>query len=547
MIHRPRSNPSLNFVEHSLIKFEQQRAQEYFSSIQDKPRSLFGFRSYREIPGFLDLLSREFSNKCAYCEQLLAASSDWEISLFRPNQLECIQQEETEYSHYWWLNWDWFNLLLSCHQCNWNKAASFPITGLRAKVGEQGMMLQKENSLLLDPSLDFPDHHLLFMDNGEVMPANDSLRGSTTIEVLDLNRAELVLARSMEARKLYTIIDLTHQRDYSKLFSIESREDKPFSGLRKQLLSRALGMTSSVSKSQIVSDCSDTRIYLAKSTTLLHTESLMQNIAVLNQDGLIDSVLEKRWRIEKQIGAGGMGKIYLARDIRLSMRKVVVKIPDIELIRLPVVRTLFEKEVDILIGHPHPSIVKVEDRGDVNGMPFVVLQHLEGGNLKDLIAKEKGEMSIQKIFQWLFPVARALDFLHQENTLHCDVKPGNILFDRCGHTFLADFGIAKVLGKKAPRKNQSIIFSGTEKYMAPDTDLTPAYDQYSLALVVLEALNGTIPDRKIRIQGITRDFIPNCSSRVRNVLLRALSPISDNRFESCLDFAHNLKGSKERL
>jgi serine/threonine-protein kinase len=300
----------------------------------------------------------------------------------------------------------------------------------------------------------------------------------------------------------------------------------------------------SIIKSQNTIHSSNTQTCLTESTIIKHIQLPVQNNITLNHN-LIDRILEKRWRIEKLIGEGGMGKIYLARDIRLSMRKVVVKIPDAEHLMLQAVRTLFEKEVDILIKYPHPSIVKVEDRGDVDGMPFVVLQFLEGGNLKDLITNDKAEVSIQEIFQWLFPVARALDFLHKENTLHCDVKPSNILFDKSGHAFLADFGIAKVLGQQESQPQQALLFSGTEKYMAPDTDPSPAYDQYSLGLVVLEALNGKIPNLKNRIQGISRNFIPNCSKGVQDVLLRALSERPDNRFESCLAFAHYLKGTKE--
>lgn len=540
MIHRSRSKLNYNLAEHSLIKYEQQRAQDYFFSAQEKPRTAFGFRSCREIPGFLDLISAEFSNKCVYCEQLLATSSDREIGHFRPSQLEYQSQDETGGYHYWWLNWEWSNLVLSCHQCNWNKAASFPIAGSRAKVGELGISLQNEKPLLLDPCHDYPDQHLSFMDNGGVIAVDDSMKGLTSIKILGLNRAELIQARSVEAKKLQRIIDLTHQRDYSKLFAIESSVDKPFTGLRKQLLNRILGMTPSILKRQN----SDTQVFQTNLTVILQTPLVAPAIPTLNHDDLIDRVLEQRWRIEKQIGEGGMGKVYLARDIRLSMRKVVVKIPDAEQLRLQAVRTLFEKEVDILIEHPHPNIVKVEDRGEVDGMSFVVLQYLAGGNLKDLITKENGEMSTQEIFQWLFPVARALDFLHQENTLHRDIKPGNILFDKSGHAFLVDFGIAKVLGQNESQLQQIVSFSGTAKYMAPDSEPTPFYDQYSLALVVLEALIGKVPEPKNRIHGITRNFIPNCSRSVQDVLLRALNSKPENRFESCLAFAHSLKETK---
>lgn len=541
MIHWSRQKLSFNLVDHSLVTHEKQRAVEYFSSRNGGRRGAFGFRSCREIPGFMDMLSRAFSNKCVYCERVLGKARDRELSLIRPSQLECEHSEKPGQDHYWWLNWEWSNLVLTCHQCNWNKGASFPIAGSQVKVGGRGLSLQNEKPLLLDPCLDFPDEHLLFKDDGEVVAADGSIEGRTTIDILDLNRSELVQARRIEADKLQKIVDLTHRRDHAKLFKIESSDHKQFSCLRKQILGRAFGDEISSTVNRNVGNPLNHKDPDSDSTVV--AQKLVQTIdaAALGHDDFINRILEDRWHVEKLIGKGGMGKVYLARDMRLSMRKVVVKIPDAKLLRLQAIRNLFEKEVDILIEHLHPSIVKVEDRGDVEGMPFVVLQYLAGGNLKDLAKKRKGIMAVQDVFQWLFPVARALDFLHGGNTLHRDVKPGNILFDTSGHAFLADFGIAKVLGQKESKSLQSVSISGTVKYMAPDSELTPAYDQYSLGLVVFEALTGKVPNSKNRAQGLTRDPIPNVSEGVRNVLIRVLNPEPMERFESCLAFAHGLK------
>ena len=541
MIHRTRQKLSFNLADHSLVKYEKQRAVAYFSSGKGKRRAAFGFRSCREIPGFMDMLSRAFSNKCVYCERILAASSDRELGLIRPSRLECEHSGTPEQDHYWWLNWEWSNLVLTCHQCNWNKGASFPVTGPRAKVAGRGISLQNEKPLLLDPCLDFPDEHLLFKDNGEVVAADGSIEGRTTIDALDLNRLELVQARRFEAERLQKIVDLTHQRDYAKLFEIESSDQKQFSCLRKQILGRALGNGVSIPAGRNTGNPRNHKVPHPDSTVIAQKSVKAADTTLLGNDDLIDRILENRWRVERQIGEGGMGKVYLARDMRLSMRKVVVKIPDTKLLRLQAVRSLFEKEVDILIEHLHPSIVKVEDRGDVEGMPFVVLQYLAGGNLKDLTKKRNGVMAVQDVFQWLFPVARALDFLHGGNTLHRDVKPGNILFDTSGHAFLADFGIAKVLGQEQSKSLQTVSFSGTVKYMAPDSDLTPAYDQYSLGLVVFEALTGKVPEPKNRVQGLTHDLTPNVSEAIRDVLFRVLNPEPAARFESCLGFAHGLK------
>ncbi len=157
-----------------------------------------------------------------------------------------------------------------------------------------------------------------------------------------------------------------------------------------------------------------------------------------------------RYQVLERLGIGSMGQVYLAFDRHLGTN-VVVKSP------IPVgadtigdaLLKRFDLEIRSLVHLAHPQIVKIIDVGVENGHPYVVMQYLPGGSLRDRMAAGPGgpaaPMPIHSLWDWLMDVARALDFIHSQNYLHRDVKPENILFDKFGNAFLADFGIIKAL------------------------------------------------------------------------------------------------------
>jgi len=159
---------------------------------------------------FLEVLRREFHGKCAYCEShidLIGASS--EIDHFRPKNTARGLNEEVSREHYWWLVYEWRNIYYTCTRCNSYKSSWFPVEGDRAAVGTAYESLYSENRLLVDPCQDDPAEHLGYLPNGRLIPSTP--RGFSTIEILKLNRDELVRARkravdslkgSMEAFRL---------------------------------------------------------------------------------------------------------------------------------------------------------------------------------------------------------------------------------------------------------------------------------------------------------------------------------------------------------
>ncbi len=265
----------------------------------------------------------------------------------------------------------------------------------------------------------------------------------------------------------------------------------------------------------------------------------------------VGTVLKGRYRITGVLGQGGMGSVYRALDCDLR-RVVVVKAPHPRLLTEAGARDRFVREIQSLTGLDHPHIVKIFDAGEIDGMPYAVLQYLSGQSLKDLIEANGGRLTPGEVMAWLPAIAEALDFVHRHGVVHRDVKPTNILFDAAGHVFLADFGIAKALGTLDSGLTQTGVAPGSPRYMAPeagaDDTVTPAYDQYSLAVVVYEALCGRLPheaSNPMRL-GIMRTLeppeplslrAPHLANAVCNVVMRALQRDPAVRFAACVPFA----------
>ena len=213
----------------------------------------------------------------------------------------------------------------------------------------------------------------------------------------------------------------------------------------------------------------------------------------------LGTLLSDRYRLQEELGAGGMGSVYLAFDEQLLNRRVVVKIPHAEFLLEPTFLRRFRLEIRSLVELEHPHIVSVIDGGEADGTPFVVLRHLGGGNLQERIDAQGGTQTPEQVLEWLPPIAEALDFIHRRGVLHRDVKPGNVLFDDDGYAYLADLGIAKVLSDVdlSVSMTASGRMVGSPAYMAPEAGSGAAvgfeYDQYSLAVVIYKALSGRLP------------------------------------------------------
>jgi serine/threonine-protein kinase len=269
---------------------------------------------------------------------------------------------------------------------------------------------------------------------------------------------------------------------------------------------------------------------------------------------LIGELLDGRYRIEKLLGQGGMGAVYLARDERLG-KPVVIKVPLAAMALSEQGRQRFLNEIDLLIEVEGEGIVRVLDRGVHRSLSYVVLQYVPGGSLRDRMRERLLEP--QEVARWIGRVGAAVDFLHGRTprVIHRDIKPDNILFDQQGYAFLADFGIARALDRLGLTRPGTA--PGSPAYMAPEAmrgQFDPPYDQYALATTVYESLAGRLPFQP----GDNGDYltvklgcdperldavVPGLSKSIADTVHRALEREPARRYADCRAFAEAFRTS----
>jgi formylglycine-generating enzyme required for sulfatase activity/tRNA A-37 threonylcarbamoyl transferase component Bud32 len=278
-----------------------------------------------------------------------------------------------------------------------------------------------------------------------------------------------------------------------------------------------------------------------------------------DSDPWIGVRLRERFRIVRPLGEGGMASVYYAVDEELDDRPMVVKIPKAAILSNPSNRRRFVQEVRSLVRQRHPNIVRVYDAGEHDGHPFLIVEFLDGGDLSARLAQAGGRMDAGQVLGWLPTVAGALDGVHRRGVVHRDVKPGNILFDADGHAFLSDFGIAAQMqgdsedGQWEDEGRITVVggFVGSPAYAPPEAihrELSAAYDQYSLGVVVYRALSGRLPfegttaeeymvakarDEPIPLDQLATGAPPGCVGAV----MRAMSRRPGDRYPTCRAFA----------
>lgn len=192
------------------------------------------------------------------------------------------------------------------------------------------------------------------------------------------------------------------------------------------------------------------------------------------------------------VGQGGMGRVYRARDTRYD-RTVALKVMGAEALRQPEFEKLFRREADLITRLNSPHIVPIHGYGEVDGVPYLDMRYVEGHSLSSVV-KDYGPASLDTAIGLLAQAAQALDDAHNAGVVHRDVKPANLLIDRGGFVYLADFGIAVAVGHRGTEGGK--VF-GSWPYMAPERftgeEVGPESDIYSLACVLHYALTGRPP------------------------------------------------------
>ncbi len=251
----------------------------------------------------------------------------------------------------------------------------------------------------------------------------------------------------------------------------------------------------------------------------------------------VDHPLAGRYELGPAIGAGGMARVHAATDTVLG-RPVAVKLLDADAARTadPAGRERFLREARSLASFAHPNVVTLYDAGEADGLLYLVMERVAGGNLAELIARD-APIEFADAARICADVLAALQAAHDAGLVHRDVKPSNILLTTDGVAKLADFGIAKELDDLADGLTAAGMVVGTRHYLAPEqamgADATPASDVYAVGVMLHELVTGQRP-------GPGPAFAAGLPAAAEPVLRRALAAEPSARFADAADMARQL-------
>ena len=269
--------------------------------------------------------------------------------------------------------------------------------------------------------------------------------------------------------------------------------------------------------------------------------------------GIVRAALAGRFRIEREIGRGGMATVFLAEDLK-HPRKVAIKVLKPELTAtLGAERFLREIAIASKLNHPH--IVPLHDSGTAGDVLYYVMPYVEGESLRERLARDK-QLSVDDAVRLTREAAEALEAAHAQGVVHRDIKPGNILLE-AGHAMVADFGLARaIVHAGGDSITSSGLIVGTPEYMSPEqasgvADLDARTDVYSLGCVLYEMLAGEAPYTGPTAQTIVAKQMSQPVPSVRVVrasvspaldgaLRRALAKVPADRYSSAREFADAL-------
>lgn len=277
-------------------------------------------------------------------------------------------------------------------------------------------------------------------------------------------------------------------------------------------------------------------------------------------DRRINTVLDGRYLIERKLGQGGFGTVYLASDNKVISRKIVVKVMHSEELANDWRKKKFRQELEALARINHPSVIGVLDCGEtLDGCPYIVMQYIDGVSLRSLLTPEG--LPFGRVANLIKQIGRALTAAHEAGILHRDLKPENIMVQTSEdeeYVKVIDFGVAKVRNSIIETSTARDVAVGTIAYMSPEQlnaqPVIPASDIYALGIIAYEMLTGKRPlnpESSYQLLEMQRsgvrvkpsDLRTGLSANAEKIILRALSYNPEERYERARDFGDSLSSA----
>jgi serine/threonine protein kinase len=278
-------------------------------------------------------------------------------------------------------------------------------------------------------------------------------------------------------------------------------------------------------------------------------------------DRVVGTLLDSRYLIESQLGHGGVGAVYVARDRKLHDKRVVVKVLLDKSIKNEWIRLKFKQEPEAMARVDHPGVVGISDTGELpDGNPYIVMQFVDGISLRQAIQAQPDGLDLDRVASIIKQAGSAINAIHEQRVFHRDLKPENIMLQRLGRgeeqVKILDFGVAKVKESLIASSTMTgAVSAGTVFYMAPEQlrlqKVSALSDIYSLGVIAYETVTGRRPFKaqtgphlaEMQQQGVRvkpTDLCPLLSLEAEGIILRALAFEPQARPQNAAEFGDAL-------